>query len=71
MKKGTQKAKYQMQNTKKNEDQYKMLKKLQLNIKDFKILNKECKKNKINFLLSIFDVDKAAKNYQRIKSKSY
>ena len=57
VKKGTQKAKYQMQNTKKNEDQYKMLKKLQLNIKDFKILNKECKKNKINFLLSIFDVE--------------
>ena len=35
VKKGTKKAKYQMQNTKKNEDQYKMLKKLQLNIKRF------------------------------------
>ena len=57
VKKGTQKAKYQKENTKNNEDQYKMLKKLQLNEKDFKILHKECKKNKINFLLSIFDVE--------------
>lgn len=52
---GTKKANYQKQNTVGNEDQFQMLKKLEFNEAEFKILNNECKKNKIKFLLSIFD----------------
>ena len=51
------KAPYQAQNThKKKETQYLMLKKYQLSIKDHYFLIKECKKNKINFLSSPFDI---------------
>ena len=54
--KNTHKAKYQLQNTKKNEDQYEMIKKLQFSIQDFKRLKNICKKYKIEFMCSVFDL---------------
>ena len=53
--KGTKKAIYQEKNTVSNEDQFQMLKKLEFSEEEFKVLIKECKKNKIKFLLSVFD----------------
>ena len=50
------KAKYQKINAKK-ESQKKMLKKLQLSHSDQKILIKYCKKKKIKFLSTAFDID--------------
>ena len=51
------KAKYQIRNTKNKDTQYKMLKKLELKRKDhFKIIN-YCKKRKIKFLSTGFDIN--------------
>ena len=51
------KANYQIKNTSKaKETQYEMLKKLELSEMDHKILLKECKKNKIGFLSTPFDL---------------
>ena len=43
--------------TKPKESQQEMLKKLELSEKNFKLLNKLCKKNKIGFMASAFDID--------------
>jgi len=53
--KNSKKAPYQIKNTKNNETQYKMLKKLELKKKDYIYLKKFSKKNKIDFISSIFD----------------
>tara|TARA_Y100000294_G_scaffold162438_1_gene167542 strand:+ start:135 stop:1133 length:999 start_codon:yes stop_codon:yes gene_type:complete len=55
--KDARKANYQKKNSNKNENQYKMLKKYELNFKDFKILKNICKKNNIKFLSSPFDIE--------------
>ena len=49
------KAKYQINNSLKKENMYKMLKKYELSFKNFEFLNKYCKKRKIEFLSSGFD----------------
>jgi N,N'-diacetyllegionaminate synthase len=48
-------ASYQITNTEKNESQHDMLSRLELNHNDFKILQKECVKNQIEFLSTAFD----------------
>lgn len=55
--KDAKKANYQKKNSNKNESQYKMLKRYELNFKDFKILKDTCKKNNIKFLSSPFDIE--------------
>ncbi len=55
--KKARKAKYQKINSKKEENQFEMLKKFELNIKHFKILKKICKAKKIKFLSSSFDIE--------------
>ena len=50
------KANYQKKNDKKSDNQYKMLKKYSFSLDQFKILKNFCKKNKINFLASAFDI---------------
>ena len=54
--KNTRKAKYQLLNTKKNEDQYEMIKKFEFSFQDFRYLKKMCKKYNIEFMCSIFDI---------------
>ena len=51
------KAKYQKKNTNKKESQYNMLKKYQLNDFEHKVLINFCKKNRIRYLASVFDMD--------------
>jgi N,N'-diacetyllegionaminate synthase len=51
------KAKYQIINGLKKENMYQMLKKYELSFKDFEFLKKYCKKKKIEFLSSGFDID--------------
>jgi len=53
--KNAKKAKYQIENTKNNESQYEMLKKLELSFKDFEELKKYCNKKGIIFLSTPFD----------------
>lgn len=53
--KKTQKAEYQKKSTVSNESQYEMIKKLELDELDHKILIGHCKKNNIKFLSSPFD----------------
>jgi N,N'-diacetyllegionaminate synthase len=55
--KKARKAKYQKINSKKEENQFEMLKKFELNVKHFKILKKICKAKKIKFLSSSFDIE--------------
>jgi len=55
--KNAQQAKYQELNTGKKESQYTMLKKLEFNYDKFILLNEYCKKIKINFLGSPFDIE--------------
>ena len=43
--------------TKPKESQLEMLKKLELSKKNFKLLNKFCRKNKIGFMASAFDIN--------------
>ena len=66
--KDTKKAQYQINNSKKNENQYRMLKKLELKDKDYYTLLNFCKKKRINFLLSFFDV-KSLKWIKKLKLK--
>ena len=54
--KDAKKAPYQIKNTNNNENQYLMLKKYQLSYSDHIKLIKECKKNKIKFISSPFDL---------------
>ena len=51
------KSAYQKKSLKDGETQYQMLKKFELPYECFKIIKKECKKNKIKFLCSPFDVE--------------
>jgi N,N'-diacetyllegionaminate synthase len=51
------KSAYQKKSLKDKETQYQMIKKFELPYEGFKILKKECKKNKIKFLCSPFDID--------------
>ena len=53
--KNAKKNPYQIKNTNNSETQYKMLKKLELNEKDFFLIKKYAKKNKIDFISSVFD----------------
>ncbi len=53
--KNSKKATYQKKNTKKNETQYEMLKKLELKKDNYFELKKFCKKIKIEFISSVFD----------------
>ena len=53
--KNAKKAKYQVENTKNNESQYEMLKKLELSFKDFEELKKYCDEKGIMFLSTPFD----------------
>jgi N-acetylneuraminate synthase len=53
--KSAQKAAYQIRNTDECESQYEMLKKLELNHQEHKILVRHCKKKKIQFLSTPFD----------------
>lgn len=50
------KANYQRKNTGSSENQYNMLKKLEFSRKQFLILYKFCKKNKVKFLTTAFDI---------------
>jgi len=50
------KANYQIKNTKSNETQFEMLKKLQLSFDQFKEIKKFCDKNKVKFLSTAFDL---------------
>jgi len=56
---GTRKVKYQLNSSKDQEDHYQMIKKLELSYEDHKILFKYCKKNKIIFLSTPYDVKSA------------
>ena len=51
------KSAYQKKNLKDKETQYQMIKRFELPYENFKILKKECKKNKIKFLCSPFDIE--------------
>lgn len=56
---GTRKVKYQLNSSKDKEDHYQMIKKLELSYEDHKTLFKYCKKNKIIFLSTPYDVKSA------------
>lgn len=53
----TKKANYQIRNTNKKESQLQMLKKYELNYAKHKLIIKICKKKKIGYLASVFDLD--------------
>ena len=69
-----EKANYQKKNSKKNENQFEMLKKLQLDFKSFEILKKYAVKQKIKFLTTCFDsksvkfIEKFNMDYHKIAS---
>ena len=55
--KNAKKAEYQIENTKNNDSQYSMLKKLELSFNDFIELKKYCDKSGIMFLSTPFDIE--------------
>ena len=55
--KNAKKADYQKQKTKRNESQFEMLKKLELSIQDHRNLISYCRRKKILFLSSPFDLE--------------
>ena len=55
--KNAKKAPYQIKNTKNKDNQFTMLKKLELKLNDYLDLKNFCKKIKIDFLTSVFDVE--------------
>lgn len=55
--KNTKKAEYQLNNTKENTTQYEMLKNLQLNFEDIKLLKEYSESKGIDFLSSPFDLE--------------
>lgn len=57
--KGARKSDYQKKTPNDKETQFEMIKKFEFSYRNFKILKKECKKNKIKFLCSPFDVESA------------
>jgi sialic acid synthase SpsE len=62
-------APYQLKNTKKKESQKEMLSKLELPNKCFLILKRFAKKNKIDFICSVFDVESLNFLNKELKSK--
>ena len=56
---GTRKVKYQLKSPNDKEDHYQMIKNLELSYEDHKILFKFCKKKKILFLSTPYDVESA------------
>jgi len=67
--KNAKKAPYQIKNTKNNLSQRDMLKKLELNKKDFKQLLNFSKKKKIQFMASVFDEQSLAFLIDELKQK--
>ncbi len=67
--KNTKMADYQIRNLKQNISQYKMLNKLELEPHHFLELKKVAKKNKIDFLVSVFDEKSLFFFEKKIKSK--
>ena len=67
---GTRKVKYQFKSSKDKEDHYQMIKKLELSYEDHKTLFKYCKKNKIIFLSTPYDV-KSAKFLNKLGVKIF
>ena len=66
--KNARKSRYQKKNLKDKETQFQMIKKFELPFEYFKILKKECIKNKIKFLCSVFDIESL--NYlKKLKEK--
>ena len=61
-------ALYQKKNIGKNISQYEMLKKLELSQNEHTLLINYCKKKKINYLASVFDIESL--NFLRKKSSS-
>tara|TARA_Y100001970_G_scaffold199595_1_gene242772 strand:+ start:6602 stop:7630 length:1029 start_codon:yes stop_codon:yes gene_type:complete len=59
IKKNAPKMEYQKKNDKTKESQYQMLKRSELNEKDHKFLISECKKNKIEFISTPYDIKSA------------
>lgn len=55
VRKNSNKAEYQKLNTDPGENQYEMLKKLELTKKQYNVINQECKKRKIKYIFSPFD----------------
>ena len=66
--KNTKMAKYQIKKLKKNTSQHKMLQSLQLKETEYIKLKKIAKKNKIDFLVSVFDDDSLGFFEKKIKS---
>ena len=67
--KNAKKAPYQIKNTKNNDQQYKMLRKLELKLSDYFIIKNHCKKKKIDFLTSVFDVESLFFVERKLKQK--
>tara|TARA_B100001175_G_C19512902_1_gene645118 strand:+ start:4784 stop:5866 length:1083 start_codon:yes stop_codon:yes gene_type:complete len=67
--KSANQAPYQKKNLKKKEKQFDMLKRYELKDKDYHILNKECKRLKIDFISSVFDEDSVDFIKKKIQSK--
>lgn len=68
--KKAKKVNYQIDKRKKNETHYEMLKKLELKPDDFKIINNYCKKKKIEFISTPYDL-KSVDVLEKIKVKRY
>ena len=64
------KANYQQKNYQKFSNQYEMLKKFNLTLKEFQIIKNYCIKKKINFLASAFDIS-SLNNLKKLKVNSY
>ena len=67
--KNSKKASYQKKNTKKNETQYQMLKKLELRIENYFDLKKLCEKINIEFISSVFDEESIDFLSTKLKTK--
>jgi len=67
--KKAKKASYQVKNTKSNETQFKMLKKLELKEKNYFLLKKYAQKNKIEFISSVFDEESIDFLVKKLKLK--
>ena len=67
--KNAKKAPYQIKNTKNNNSQFKMLKKLELKKENYFELSKFCKYHKIQFLSSVFDSESISFLDKKLKMK--
>ncbi|UBH09364.1 N-acetylneuraminate synthase [Macrococcus armenti] len=68
--KNTKKAQYQLNNTKENTSQYEMLKNLQLNFEDLKLLKEYSENKGLDFLSSPFDLE-SFNELKRLNIKYY